>query len=166
MCWSPEVTLAFVIIECACCAVLAARGMHCLLLGFVPLLLQEAVQYLLWRQIERDEQLGTCGAWNVRLSFLELALVAGMVPLGFALMSLRSLDRCPRLGLRSDRSLTRSLRGLSLRDEAVSFLDREASQELLLQLIEFIQSCHALFPELLLLRRGLEAWMLRKTLEV
>ena len=63
MCWSTEVTLAFVLLELGCCAIIAAQGLHGLLLAFGPLVLQEVVQLLLWLEIDRHDPAvggGTC----------------------------------------------------------------------------------------------------------
>jgi hypothetical protein len=95
MCWSTEVTLAFVLLEMCCCAIIAAQGLHGLLLAFGPLVLQEVVQLLLWLEIDRHDRAGgggECSAANTALSFVELALVCGLVPVGFALLAIRSLD--------------------------------------------------------------------------
>ena len=92
MCWSTEVTLAFVLLELGCCAIIAAQGLHGLLLAFGPLVLQEVVQLLLWLEIDRHDPAvggGTCSAANTALSFVELLLVCGLVPVGFALLAMR-----------------------------------------------------------------------------
>jgi hypothetical protein len=94
MCWSTEVTLAFVLLELGCCAIIAAQGLHGLLLAYGPLVLQEVVQLLLWLEIDRHDPAvggGTCSAVNTALSFVELLLVCGLVPVGFALLAMRSL---------------------------------------------------------------------------
>ena len=94
MCWSTEVTLAFVLLEICCCAIIAAQGLHGLLFAFGPLVLQEIVQLLLWFEIDRHDPAGggACSAANTALSFVELVLVCGFVPVGFALLAIRSLD--------------------------------------------------------------------------
>ena len=95
MCWSTEVTLAFVLLEMCCCAIIAAQGLHGLLFAFGPLVLQEVVQLLLWFEIDRHDPAGgggACSGTNTALSFVELVLVCGLVPVGFALLAIRSLD--------------------------------------------------------------------------
>lgn len=85
MCWSPNVTLGFVIFELCCCALLYARGERSFLVGMAPLVLQEIVQWLLWREIVEDERGGGgCSAMNSRLTALELVIVGALVPLGFS----------------------------------------------------------------------------------
>ena len=95
MCWSTEVTLAFVLLEMCCCAIIAAQGLHGLLFAFGPLVLQEVVQLLLWFEIDRHDPAGgggACSGTNTALSFVVLVLVCGLVPVGFALLAIRSLD--------------------------------------------------------------------------
>lgn len=95
MCWSAGVTLAFVLLEIGCCAIIAAQGLKSLLFAFGPLVLQEIVQWFLWLEIDRHEAEGggtTCSTANTALSFLELGLVCGLVPVGFALLAIRSLE--------------------------------------------------------------------------
>ena len=79
MCWSTEVTLAFVLLELGCCAIIAAQELHGLLLAFGPLVLQEVVQLLLWLEIDRHDPTvggGTCSAVNTTLSFVEIGTAA------------------------------------------------------------------------------------------
>ena len=94
MCWSPEVTLAFLGVELACCGLLWRRGERAFVAGMSPLVLQEAVQWLLWLEIGDDEirrQSGTCSVSNSRLTAVEFVLVGWMVPCGFILMSAHSV---------------------------------------------------------------------------
>ena len=94
MCWSKEVTLAFLLLEAGCCVLLAVQHLHGLLLGFGPLVLQELIQLLLWLEIDDGNHAdGTCSAANSFLSFVQLIVVCGLVPIGFALMAVRSLDQ-------------------------------------------------------------------------
>lgn len=95
MCWSPTVTLFFVFLELLCLAVLRIRRGHwALVVGAGGLWLQELIQLLLWWEIEKDEARGgsSCSASNERLTLLELFTVVGLVPSGFAIMAIWSME--------------------------------------------------------------------------
>ena len=95
MCWSPAVTSLVLAFELACCGVLLARGERWFILGMAPLILQEAVSLALWSEILADEQSGRsgCSPWNSQLTFVLGVVVGGLVPLCFAVMSKRSIER-------------------------------------------------------------------------
>ena len=95
MCWSPGVTALFVALELLCCALLLLRGERWFLVGVAPLVLQECLQLALWLAILEDERFGTqrgCSSLNVQLTIAECVVVGGLVPLGFAVMGLMSID--------------------------------------------------------------------------
>ena len=94
MCWSPGVTALFVALELACCALLLLRGERWFLVGVAPLVLQECLQLALWLAILEDERLGArgCSSLNVQLTIAECVVVGGLVPLGFAVMGLMSIE--------------------------------------------------------------------------
>ena len=92
MCWSQQVALAFAVIQTAVLLFLVARNSHFdrhNAVFHLPLLLQEAVQALLWPHVDHtrdlakgwhDPGLHTCSASNTRYSFL-IAVVVAAVPL-------------------------------------------------------------------------------------
>ena len=83
MCWSPNVTLAFVIGECFVALVLCTRdeASRRFVVFVEPLILQEVLQWLLWREIESDEasaqlsSIPTCSPRNSWLSLTEMVVV-------------------------------------------------------------------------------------------
>ena len=95
MCWSPAVTGLVLAFELACCGVLLARGERWFIFGMAPLIVQEAVSLALWREIAQDEQSGRsgCSQWNHELTFVLGVVVGGLVPLCFAVMTKRSIER-------------------------------------------------------------------------
>ena len=95
MCWSPAVTGLVLAFELACCGVLLARGERWFIFGMAPLIVQEAVSLALWREIAQDEKSGRsgCSQWNHELTFVLGVVVGGLVPLCFAVMTKRSIER-------------------------------------------------------------------------
>ena len=95
MCWSPAVTGLVLAFELACCGVLLARGERWFIFGMAPLIVQEAVTLALWREIAQDEKSGRsgCSQWNHELTFVLGVVVGGLVPLCFAVMTKRSIER-------------------------------------------------------------------------
>ena len=74
---------------------LLARGERWFIFGMAPLIVQEAVSLALWREILADEQSGRsgCSQWNYELTFVLGVVVGGLVPLCFAVMTKRSIER-------------------------------------------------------------------------
>jgi len=126
MCWSPTVTLFFVCLELLCLTMLWSRGHRALVVGAGGLWLQECVQLLLWWEIERDEARGgsSCSASNERLTLLELFAVVGLVPSGFAIMAIWSMEslsaELQQLRARASRSRRWSTRTTTRRTHQVS----------------------------------------------
>jgi hypothetical protein len=95
MCWSAEVTLFFVALELAACAVLYWQRKTWFILLASGVVMQEAVQLLLWYAIEHDEASGAvrCSAANTVLSLLEQALVVGWVPFAWCISAQNECHR-------------------------------------------------------------------------
>jgi hypothetical protein len=95
MCWSLEVTLTFVLIELAACAILWSQGKAWFLLVSSGVVIQEVIQLLLWYQIERDEasfddknsHRHRCSTTNTFLSLVEQVVVVGWVPFAWCVAS-------------------------------------------------------------------------------
>ena len=93
MCWSPHVTLFFVVMECTCFTVLYNRGYRLLLIALGPLVLQEMGQLFLWWSIEEDERSGSCSMSNTRFTILELLIVGWLLPACGAVAGLNSVTQ-------------------------------------------------------------------------
>ena len=91
MCWSPGVTLFFVVAEGLAAIVLAARGrpQRRFVRFMLPLILQEVLQLALWAEIESDAECSS--PRNVMLTIIEMIVVM-LIPTWWAVCAEGSVN--------------------------------------------------------------------------
>ena len=97
MCWSPGVTLFFVVAEGVAALVLASRGLpqRRLVRFMLPLIVQEVLQLALWAEIgaeaEGVDSAGCSSRRNVALTFTEMVVVV-LIPTWWCLCAQGAID--------------------------------------------------------------------------